>query len=69
MERYYAIQIIGYGKNRRWCLKEVETAGPFGPVLVRPVDARPFRTEESARNFAKYKGLEIRKIGDAYQIL
>jgi hypothetical protein len=69
VERYYTIQIIGCGKNRRWCLKEVETEGPFGPVLVRPVDARPFRSEEDARTYARSHGFEVRKCGDAYQIL
>lgn len=65
---YYAIEIIGYGKNRRYVVKEVVRDGKFGPVTTWPCEP-PFRTEEAARKAAAESGIEIAKVGDCYQII
>lgn len=60
---YYAIETIGYGAKRRYLIKEV-----FDTITC-PVDRKPYRTEEAAREAARRMGIEIGKIGDAYQII
>ena len=68
MERYYAIEIVGYGKKQRFVVKEVVRDGKYGSVTTYPVEP-PFLTEERARAAAEQAGIEIKKIGDAYQII
>lgn len=61
---YYAIEIIGYGKRRRYCIKQVTNRG-----LVNPTNGKAYRTEESARAAANEMGIEITKCGDFYEII
>ena len=65
---YYAIEIIGYGKKRRFVVKEVVKEGKYGPVTTWPCEP-PFLTEDAARKAADESGIEIEKIGDYYQII
>lgn len=69
MNTYHAIEIIGYGKNARYCIKKVETGGRFGPVTTSPIMRKTFRSELDARYAAELLGIEILKVGDAYQII
>lgn len=68
METYHAIEIIGYGTKRRYIIREVVREGKFGPVHAWSIEP-PYRTEESAREAAKANGIEIKKVGDFYQII
>lgn len=58
----FAIEIIGTGKNRRFCLKELVRNG------TNPVDGKSYRTEEEARNAAEKYGLHIIGIGDLWKL-
>ena len=69
MDTYHAIEIIGYGKHTRYSIKRVETGGRLGHPTVRPVMRRTFRSELDARDAAELLGIEIMKVGDAYQIV
>ena len=69
MDTYHAIEIIGYGKNVRYSIKKITTGGPLGPATTRPVMRRTFRSELDARDAAEQLGIEIMKVGDAYQIV
>lgn len=69
MDTYHAIEIIGYGPRTRYSIKRVERSGRFGSVTTIPVTRRTFRTELDARDAAALLGIEIMKVGDAYQII
>lgn len=69
MDTYHAIEIIGYGPRARYSIKRVERSGPFGPVTTRPVMRKTFRSELDARDAAETIGIQIMKVGDAYQII
>lgn len=69
MDTYHAIEIIGTGARARYCIKRVERGGRFGHPTVRPVMRRTFRSELDARDAAELLGIEIAKVGDAYQII
>lgn len=69
MDTYHAIEIIGYGKKARYSIKKVVTGGHFGPVTTTPVMRKTFRSELDARDAAELMGIEIMKVGDAYQII
>lgn len=60
---YYAIEIIGYGKNRRYCIKQVVTNG------TNPVNGKAYRTEEKAREAAAALNITIEKCGSFYEII
>lgn len=61
---YYAIEIIGYGKRRRFTVKQVlEGRG------TNPTNGKSYRTEEAARAAAAEMGIIISKCGDLYQII
>lgn len=60
---YYAIEIIGYGKRRRYAIKQVVSGG------TNPVNGKAYRTEEEARQAAAEKGIEIAKCGDLWEII
>lgn len=60
---YYAIEIIGYGKRRRYSIKQVIHRG-----LTVPTNCKSYRTEDAARRAAAEMGLEITKVGDVYEI-
>lgn len=61
---YYAILVIGYGKRSRYTLRKVVNDG-----LTVPVNYACYRSIEEAKQAAADLGIEIEKIGDAYQIL
>lgn len=61
---YYAIEIIGYGKRRRYCIKQV-----IPGVGTNPTNCKAYRTEDAARKAAAEIGIEISKVGDFYQII
>ena len=58
----YAINVIGYGKNRRYV--PVMIANGF----IVPI-ARSFKTEEDAMNEIKKNGFTCSAIGDVYTII
>lgn len=60
---YYAIEIIGYGKRRRYAIKQVVSGG------TNPVNGKSYRTEEEAKQAAAEKGIEIAKCGDLWEII
>lgn len=59
----YAIEIVGYGTKRRYCLKAITRTG------TNPVDGRVYRSEDAARAAAAELGLIIAGCGDLYQLL
>lgn len=61
---YYAIEIIGYGKCRRYCIKQVVPG-----VGTNPTNCKAYRTEEAARTAADEMGIEITKCGEFYEII
>lgn len=60
---YYAIEYIGYGKKRRYAIKQVVTGG------TNPVNGKAYRTEEEAEKAAAELGITITKRGDLYAII
>lgn len=58
----YGIEIIGYGKNRRFCLKKLVRNG------TNPVDGKSYRTEEAARKAAERLNLQIVGVGDLWEL-
>lgn len=61
---YYAIEIIGYGKRRRYCIKQV-----IPGVGTNPTNCEAYRTEGAARTAANEMGIEITKCGEFYEII
>lgn len=61
---YYAIEIIGYGKNRRYSIKSV-----IPKVGTNPVNGKAYKTEAKAREAAAEMGIEISKCGDMWEII
>ena len=59
----YGIEIIGYGKNRRFCLKKLVRNG------TNPVDGKSYRTEEAAREAAERLNLQIVGVGDFWELI
>ena len=59
----YAIEITGYGKRRRYCIKKVINKA------VYPFNCVGYGTEEEARQAAAEKGIEIAKCGDLWEII
>ena len=57
-----AIEIIGYGKNRRFTLKQVFPNG------TNPIDGKTYRTESAARDAASRAGLTVETVGGFYEI-
>lgn len=60
---YYAIQIVGYGKRRRYGIVRVSGAA------INPTTGRSYSTEEEARAVAACLGYEIRACGDNWSII
>lgn len=60
---FYAIEIIGYGKRRRFTVKLVCNKGTF------PTNGKTYRTESEAMEAAAEMGFTIEKIGDFYTII
>lgn len=58
----YAIEIIGTGKNRRFCLKKLVQNGTW------PIDGKFYRTEEAAREAAERLNLQIVGVGDLWEL-
>lgn len=61
---YYAIEIIGTGKKRRYTIRQIIHKG-----LTQPTNGRTYRTEETARAAAAAMGVEIAKCGDLWEII
>lgn len=61
---YYAIEIISYGKNRRFTIKAV-----YPGRGTDPVNGKTYQTEKAARDAAADLGIEITKSGDFYSII
>ena len=62
--KHYAIEIIGYGKRRRYCLKEV-----LPGIGTNPVDGKAYTSEEAARAAARAYGIEVEAVGDTWQLV
>ena len=70
MENYYAIQVIGYGKRQGYSIRRCNVRRRIGdPVHNDPVDRKCYRTLEAAQLAAAALGIEISRIGDAYQLI
>ncbi len=61
---YYAIEIVGYGKRQRYCIKKV-----ISKTSVNPFDGKWYATETDAMHAAKQAGIEIKCTGDLWQII
>lgn len=59
----YAIEVTGYGKRRRYIIRQIVQKGLLVPV------SRPYKTLEAAQDAAAALGLTIDAIGDLYGIL
>lgn len=59
----YAIEVIGYGKRRRYGVKEITRTG-----LILPVNGKVYRTEQAAKEAAEELGVKIAAVGDVYKI-
>ena len=61
---FYAIEIIGYGKRRRYCIKQV-----IPNQGTNTANGTCYRTESAARAAAEELGYEIAKCGDFWAII
>lgn len=61
---YYAIQIIGYGKRRRYAIQQV-----FPGKGTNPTTCTSYKTEEMARAVAAELGYKIEKVGGFWEII
>lgn len=61
---YYAIEIIGYGKRSRYCIKQV-----IPGCGTNPTNHKSYRSESEARSAAAEIGVEICKCGYFYEII
>ncbi len=66
MKTYYAIEHTARGV---YLLKKIISYGYFSGAIVIPVDSIPYASEQSARNAAALKGLQIAKSGGYYSIV
>ena len=64
MDKYYAIEIIGCGKNRKYTLRDVISAN-----ATNPVTGKAWRTEERARAEAEDLGINVAVCGDLWDII
>ena len=62
---YYAIQVIGCGKNRRYCIQQVLD----NHRGTNPTTGRSYRTLEQAQEIAASLGYQIEKMGDYWEII
>ena len=62
---YYAIQVIGCGKNRRYCIQQVLD----NHRGTNPTTGRSYRTLEQAQEVAASLGYQIEKVGDYWEII
>ncbi len=60
---YYAIEIVGYGKRQRFNIKKVIGNGTY------PFNCVGYDSLEDALKAATEKGIEIKAIGDLWQII
>ena len=61
---YYAIETVGYGRNRRYCIKQIISTN-----ANIPFDGKCYKSEERARNAATNAGIEIVVCGDLWKIM
>ena len=63
-KRMYGIQVIGYGKRRRYTVKRIVENGtlPLGYCKV-------WKTEEEARADARCLGVEVSVVGDIWDLV
>ena len=59
----YAIEIIGYGKKRRYAVKRIENNTAF------TTNGKVYKTENDARNAAKEMNIEIAACGNIWEII
>ena len=64
IKMYFAIEIIGYGKNTKYAIKSV-----IPKVGTNPVNGKVYRTEAKAREAAAELEIVIEKCGDYYSII
>ena len=60
---YFAIQVVGSGKRRRYGVVKVTGAA------LNPTTGRSYSTESEARSAAAALGVEVRACGDLWQII
>ena len=61
---YHAIEIVGYGKRQRFCIKQV-----LSNTAVNPYDGKHYATEAAAMQAAREAGIKIKCTGDLWQII
>ena len=61
--RHYGIEIIGYGKRRRYVPKQIFPGNGTTPI------GKACKTEEEARAAAAAYGVEVEAVGDLWELL
>lgn len=61
---FYAIEVIGYGKRRRYVLRRV-----ISKSLMAPTDGKAYATEAAAREAAAGLGYHVKMCGDLWEII
>ena len=60
---YYAIEIVGYRKRRRFVIKKVISNGTY------PINFHAYETEAAAKHAAKEMGIKIQCTGEIWHII
>lgn len=61
----YGIEIIGYGKRRRYAVKEIVPGRGTNPVGY----CKTYKTEAEAREAARAYGLTVEAVGDFWELI
>ena len=64
MAKHYGIEVIGYGKRRRYAVKEIVNSG------TNPVGyCKTYKTEAEARAAAEAYGVKVEAVGDFWELM
>lgn len=63
--KHYGIEIIGYGKRRRYAVKEIVPGRGTNPVCY----CKTYKTEAEAREAARAYGFPVEAVGDFYALV
>lgn len=59
----YGIEIIGYGKHARYCIKRIDRHG------TAPVNCVCYSTEAAAMHAAQQLNITVSAVGDLWQLM
>lgn len=63
--KHYGIEIIGYGKRRRYAVMEIVPGRGTNPVCY----CKTYKTENEARKAAADYGFSVEAVGDFYDLM